>query len=87
MIEVDGIKIPQSYAIARFVAKEAKLAVKNNVEAAMADALIDQIIDLNNAFDKVYDSEDEAVIVYKTTSSKNFKSFFTIILFKRRQLV
>jgi hypothetical protein len=64
VIEVDGIKIPQSYAIARFVAKEAKLAGINNVEAAMADAIIDQIIDLNNAFDKIYDSEDEAVIVY-----------------------
>jgi hypothetical protein len=38
----------------------------------MADAIIDQIIDLNNAFDKIYDSEDEALIVYKTASLKKF---------------
>ena len=68
VVEVDGIKIPQSYAIARYVAKEAKLAGRNNVEAAMADAIIDSIIDLNSAFDKVYDSEDEAVIVIEIIS-------------------
>ena len=63
VLEVDGVKIPQSYSIARFVAKEANLAGKNNIEQAKADAIIDTIADLNNEFDRIYDSEDEAVIV------------------------
>ncbi len=63
MLDVDGVKIPQSYAIARFVAKEAKLAGRNNVEQAQADAIIDSIVDLNNAFDRIYETEDEVEIV------------------------
>jgi hypothetical protein len=63
VLDVDGVKIPQSYAIARFVAKEAKLAGRNNVEQAQADAIIDSIVDLNNAFDRIYETEDEVEIV------------------------
>ena len=29
----------------------------------MADAIIDIIVDLNNAYDNIFDSEDEALIV------------------------
>jgi glutathione S-transferase len=72
VLDVDGVKIPQSYAIARFVAREAKLAGRNNIEQAQADAVIDSIVDLNNAFDRVYESEDEAVIV------NNFRWVFSL---------
>ena len=45
-LEYDGKKIVQSIAMARFVARENKLAGKNNLEAAQADMLVDCMNDL-----------------------------------------
>ena len=45
-MEYDGKKIVQSIAMARFVARENKLAGKNNLEAAQADMLVDCMNDL-----------------------------------------
>ena len=64
VIEVDGVKIPQSYTIARFVAKEAKLAGRNNIEQAKADSIIDTLLDIQTAFTKVYYTEEPAAKVY-----------------------
>jgi hypothetical protein len=58
VLDVDGVKIPQTFSIARFVAKEAKLAGRNNVEQAQADAVIDTLVDIQTAFGKVYHIED-----------------------------
>ncbi|CAD6195767.1 unnamed protein product [Caenorhabditis auriculariae] len=42
VLEVDGVQIPQSLAIARFLARKFGYAGKNPVEEALVDALADQ---------------------------------------------
>jgi glutathione S-transferase len=44
-LEFDGVKIPQSLSIARFLAKQFQLAGKDNFEQAKVDAVVDTIID------------------------------------------
>lgn len=46
VLEVDGVKIPQSMSIARFLAKQFQLAGKDNLEQAKVDAVADTINDL-----------------------------------------
>lgn len=52
VLEVDGCNVPlvQSISIARFVAKEVKLAGKDSIEMAMADAVVDTALELFEAF-------------------------------------
>ena len=52
-LEVDGVKLPQSISIARFVARELNLAGKNNLEQAQADAIVDTLMDLVNYYYRV----------------------------------
>jgi glutathione S-transferase len=51
-LEVDNVVIPQSLAIARYLAKVAKLAGQNLIEEAQADALVDTVNDAYNIFVK-----------------------------------
>lgn len=46
MLEIDGKKINQSTAIARYVAKQVGLAGKNDLEALEIDAIVDTIHDI-----------------------------------------
>lgn len=46
VLEVDGVKLPQSTSIARFLAKQFNLAGKDNLEQAKVDAVVDTINDL-----------------------------------------
>jgi glutathione S-transferase len=46
VLEFDGVKIPQSITIARFLAKQFQLAGKDNLEQAKVDAVVDTITDL-----------------------------------------
>ena len=50
VLEVDGVKIPQSVSIARFLAKQFHLAGKDNLEQAKVDAVADTISDVIIAF-------------------------------------
>lgn len=50
VLEIDGIKLPQSTAIARFLAKQLNLAGKGSLEEAKVDAVADTVSDLINAF-------------------------------------
>lgn len=50
VLEVDGVKIPQSASIARFLAKQFNLAGKTGLEEAKVDAVADTIGDLISAF-------------------------------------
>eukprot|EP00058_Branchiostoma_floridae_P024904 XP_002610394.1 hypothetical protein BRAFLDRAFT_209329 [Branchiostoma floridae] len=43
ILEVDGVTLCQSVAIARFVARDVGLAGKSNVEQAQADMLVDEV--------------------------------------------
>ena len=50
VLEIDGVKLPQSGAIARFLAKQFNLAGKDNLEQAKVDAVADTIHDLVTPF-------------------------------------
>ncbi|CAF1149721.1 unnamed protein product [Adineta steineri] len=50
VLEVDGVQLPQSAAIARFLAKQFHLAGKDNFEQAKVDAVVDTLYDTLNAF-------------------------------------
>ncbi|GMR35083.1 hypothetical protein PMAYCL1PPCAC_05278, partial [Pristionchus mayeri] len=54
VLEVDGKFIPQSFAIARFIASQHGLAGKTPFEAAWVDALADQWKDFQNDFKKFW---------------------------------
>ena len=54
-LEIDNLKLPQSLAIARYLAREYNLVGKNNLEAAKADAVVDTCIDLmTSLYNQVY---------------------------------
>jgi glutathione S-transferase len=48
--ESDITQLPQSLAIARYLAREYNLVGENNLDAAKADAIVDTCIDLMTAF-------------------------------------
>jgi glutathione S-transferase len=48
VLEYNGETISQSMTMSRFLAREFNLAVKNNVEAAKADAIVDACTDALN---------------------------------------
>jgi len=61
VLEVDGVKLPQSIAIARFVAKQLNLAGKDNLEQAKIDAVADTLTDLLNNFAPILWHEEDEV--------------------------
>ena len=48
VLEIDGIKIGQSIAIARLLAEKFNLRGKNDIEKAQADMILDCIQDIGN---------------------------------------
>jgi glutathione S-transferase len=60
VLEVDGVKLPQSIAIARFLAKQFQLAGKDNFEQAKVDAVADTMNDLILAYAPSRTEQDEA---------------------------
>jgi glutathione S-transferase len=58
-LEVDGKPLPQSNAIARFVARKHGVAGKDDWEAACADALVDYIGDAMKPLAALYGEQDE----------------------------
>ncbi|CAF1035180.1 unnamed protein product [Adineta steineri] len=60
VLEVDGVKLPQSGAIARFLAKQFHLAGKDNFEQAQVDAVVDTVDDALKAFSPIFFEKDEA---------------------------
>jgi glutathione S-transferase len=59
VLEVDGVKLPQSMTIARFLAKQFGLAGKDNFEQAKVDAVVDTSIDLAVKFVPILFEQDE----------------------------
>ena len=69
-LTVDSVKLPQSIAIARFVAREFNLAGRTNLEQAQADAIVDTILDLVNFYySKIFSIQDAAA------KAEAFKAF------------
>ncbi|XP_077999274.1 hematopoietic prostaglandin D synthase-like isoform X1 [Glandiceps talaboti] len=59
ILEVDGVILAQSRAIARFVASEHGLAGKDNLENAQIDMITDVFEDLLQGLIKIYYEKDE----------------------------
>jgi glutathione S-transferase len=71
-LEIDDIKLPQSLAIQRYLAKEANVLGKNNLEQAQADAVVDTCIDGYNAYvDKVIHAANDVRIQWLFVVEKN----------------
>jgi glutathione S-transferase len=49
-LSIDDFQLPQSLAIARYLARENKLVGKDNLQAAKADAIVDTCVDLMTGF-------------------------------------
>ncbi|CAF1356673.1 unnamed protein product [Adineta steineri] len=79
VLEVDGVKLPQSGAIARFLAKQFHLAGKDNFEQAKVDAVVDTIADAMAQFLPIRFEKDE------TKQLELVKNFFTNELPKHLQ--
>ena len=60
VLEVDGVKLPQSMSIARFLAKQFNLAGKDNLEQAKVDAVVDTMTDAMNKLGSIRRQADEA---------------------------
>ncbi|UJR38738.1 hypothetical protein I4U23_031403 [Adineta vaga] len=60
VLEVDGVQLPQSAAIARFLAKRFHLAGKDDFEQAKVDAVVDTIYDILKAFSPIVQEQDES---------------------------
>ncbi|CAF1338211.1 unnamed protein product [Adineta steineri] len=58
ILEFDGVKLPQSTSIARFLAKQFHLAGKDNFEQAKVDAVGDTIGDLISAYVPIRREQD-----------------------------
>ncbi|CAF3865695.1 unnamed protein product [Rotaria sp. Silwood1] len=59
VLEVDGVKLVQSMAIARFLAKRFGLYGKDELQQARVDAVIDTAVDLMLKFAPVFAEQDE----------------------------
>ncbi|CAF4173550.1 unnamed protein product, partial [Adineta steineri] len=60
VLEVDGVKLPQSMSIARFLAKQFNLAGKDNLEQAKVDTVVDTMIDAMDKLGPIRRQADEA---------------------------
>ncbi|CAF0831687.1 unnamed protein product [Adineta ricciae] len=69
VLEVDGVQLPQSAAIGRFLAKKFHLAGKDDFEQAEADAVVDTIYDIMKAYSPISQEQDESK---KQELTKNF---------------
>jgi glutathione S-transferase len=59
ILEIDGIKLPQSMTIARFLARQFHLAGKDNLEQAKVEAVSDTATDLLNKFGPIIWYQEE----------------------------
>jgi glutathione S-transferase len=59
VLEIDGIKLPQSMTIARFLARQFHLAGKDNLEQAKVEAVADTATDLLNKFGPIIWYQEE----------------------------
>jgi glutathione S-transferase len=70
VLEFDGVQLPQSKSITRFLAKQFNLAGKDNFEQAKVDAVVDTINDLITVFRPARQEQDE------TKKQELIKKFF-----------
>ncbi|CAF4091432.1 unnamed protein product [Adineta steineri] len=78
VLEVDGVKLPQSISIARYLAKEFQLAGKDNLEQAKVDAVVDTVTDFVVSYFPIHMKADE-------TTKKEALNEQSLKLFKNLQ--
>ncbi|XP_077981200.1 glutathione S-transferase 1-like [Glandiceps talaboti] len=81
ILEVDGVTLAQSYAIARYLANEFGLAGKTNMEKAQVDMVADAVKDFGEKMGKMFmekDEEKKAEII-KTVESKDAPVYLAAI--------
>ena len=59
VLEFNGVKIPQSLSIARFLARQFQLAGRDNLEQAQVDAVVDTISEIASKFGMISQMKDE----------------------------
>ncbi|CAF0940900.1 unnamed protein product, partial [Brachionus calyciflorus] len=64
-LTIDGIKIPQSSAFARLVARRFNLTGSDDLEQAKTDAVVDTVTDLQNAYYSIAFKENSEALVSK----------------------
>jgi glutathione S-transferase len=79
VLEFDGVKLPQSLTIARFLAKQFQLAGRDNFEQAKVDAVVDTISDILAKLLPLRREPDE------TKKKEGLRKFFTEELPKQLQ--
>jgi glutathione S-transferase len=79
VLEFDGVKLPQSITIARFLAKQFQLAGRDNFEQAKVDAVVDTITEIAEKFAPLRREKDE------TKKQQGMRKFFTEDLPKHLQ--
>ena len=70
VLEFDGVKIPQSITIARFLAKQFQLAGKDDLEQAKVDAVVDTINDIVAILIPIHREKD---LIKKQELTKKFQ--------------
>ena len=70
VLEFEGVKIPQSLTIARFLAKQFRLAGRDNFEQSKVDAVVDTIQEAVEKFSRIRWEKDEV------KKQERLKAFF-----------
>jgi glutathione S-transferase len=70
VLEFNGVKLPQSMTIARFLAKQFNLAGKDYFEQAKVDVVVDTLLDLTTALAPAHREQDA------TKKQELFKTLF-----------
>ncbi|CAF1194290.1 unnamed protein product [Didymodactylos carnosus] len=80
ILEVDGVKLPQSLSIARYLAKQFQLAGRDNLEQAKVDAVVDTVTDFVQKYIPVHLTKDETKKqeVLREEAPKHFKNLETL---------
>ena len=72
VLELNGTKYPQSVALARYVARQVKIAGKDDLEAMKCDIIVDSMQDIINEYYRIwFHTEDEKV---KEAEQNTFKT-------------
>jgi hypothetical protein len=81
VLEVNGVKLPQSITIGRFLAKQFQLAGKDNSEQAKVDAVVDTIIDIMSKIIPIRLEQDETKKqeLMKNLPLKNYLNIYKIL--------
>ncbi|PAV74290.1 hypothetical protein WR25_24830 [Diploscapter pachys] len=84
VLEVDGVQIPQSVAIARFLAKKFGFAGKTEVEQALVDGICDQWKDFYVETKPYYYSKEKAKTEVLLPARDKFFGFLKNLLNKNK---